>query len=57
MIFILGSGICGGAATGGMLIGGRAVQGVGSGGIIMIIGMPFSSQLSSDKKYGLLILT
>ncbi|KAI1661699.1 major facilitator superfamily domain-containing protein [Daldinia decipiens] len=35
-IFMLGSGICGGAMTGGMLIAGRAVQGVGSGGIIMV---------------------
>ncbi|KAI1372088.1 MFS general substrate transporter [Hypoxylon crocopeplum] len=35
-IFMLGSGICGGASTGGMLIAGRAVQGVGSGGIIMV---------------------
>ncbi|KAI1503767.1 major facilitator superfamily domain-containing protein [Biscogniauxia marginata] len=35
-IFTLGSGICGGATTGAMLITGRAVQGVGSGGIIMI---------------------
>jgi MFS family permease len=35
-IFVLGSGICGGASTGAMLIGGRAVQGVGSGGIIMV---------------------
>ncbi|KAI0203700.1 MFS general substrate transporter [Astrocystis sublimbata] len=35
-IFVLGSGICGGATTGGMLIAGRAVQGVGSGGIIMV---------------------
>lgn len=34
--FTLGSGICGGASTGGMLIAGRAVQGVGSGGIIMM---------------------
>ncbi|KAI0894508.1 major facilitator superfamily domain-containing protein [Annulohypoxylon nitens] len=34
-IFVLGSGICGGATTGGMLIAGRAVQGVGSGGIVM----------------------
>ncbi|XXG94028.1 hypothetical protein Hte_000279 [Hypoxylon texense] len=36
-IFTLGSGICGGASSGAMLIAGRAVQGVGSGGIIMII--------------------
>jgi MFS family permease len=35
-IFILASGICGGAHSGGMLIAGRAVQGVGSGGIIMV---------------------
>lgn len=35
-IFVLGSGICGGASTAGMLIAGRAVQGVGSGGIIMV---------------------
>lgn len=35
-IFVLGSGICGGASTGGMLIAGRAIQGVGSGGIIML---------------------
>jgi MFS family permease len=35
-IFMLGSGICGGATTGGMLIAGRSVQGAGSGGIIMV---------------------
>lgn len=35
-LFILGSGICGGATTAGMLIAGRAVQGAGSGGIIMV---------------------
>ncbi|KAF4627060.1 hypothetical protein G7Y89_g11095 [Cudoniella acicularis] len=34
--FMLGSGICGGASTGGMLIAGRAVQCVGSGGIVMV---------------------
>ncbi|KAI1128336.1 major facilitator superfamily domain-containing protein [Nemania abortiva] len=33
--FVLGSGICGGAKTGGQLIAGRTIQGVGSGGIIM----------------------
>ncbi|ROW15257.1 hypothetical protein VPNG_03104 [Cytospora leucostoma] len=36
-VFTLGSGICGGASNGGMLIAGRAVQGIGSGGIIMVI--------------------
>lgn len=35
-LFMLGSGICGGATTSGMLIAGRAVQGAGSGGIIMV---------------------
>ncbi|KAI1660023.1 major facilitator superfamily domain-containing protein [Daldinia decipiens] len=34
--FFICSGICGGADTGAMLIAGRAVQGVGSGGIIMM---------------------
>ncbi|KAK7736131.1 hypothetical protein SLS53_007158 [Cytospora paraplurivora] len=32
--FMLGSGICGGATSGGMLIAGRAIQGIGSGGIL-----------------------
>ncbi|KAI4863261.1 MFS general substrate transporter [Hypoxylon rubiginosum] len=36
-LFMLGSGICGGATSGAMLIAGRAVQGAGSGGIIMIV--------------------
>ncbi|KAK7973234.1 MFS general substrate transporter [Apiospora saccharicola] len=34
-LFTLGSGICGGASSGAMLIAGRAVQGAGSGGIGM----------------------
>lgn len=33
----LGSGICGGATSGNMLIAGRALQGAGSGGIVLII--------------------
>ncbi|KAI1389185.1 MFS general substrate transporter [Hypoxylon trugodes] len=36
-IYVIGSGICGGARNPAMLIAGRAVQGVGSGGINMII--------------------
>ncbi|KAI0471294.1 major facilitator superfamily domain-containing protein [Xylaria cf. heliscus] len=36
-IFTLGSGLCGGANSGAMLIAGRTVQGIGSGGIIMVI--------------------
>jgi MFS family permease len=38
-IFTLGSGICGGASSANMLIGGRAVQGVGAGGINMLVDM------------------
>ena len=36
-IFNLGSGLCGGATTGGMLIAARAVQGIGAGGINMMV--------------------
>lgn len=36
-LFTLGSGICGGASNGAMLIAGRAIQGMGSGGINMIV--------------------
>ena len=36
-IFTLGSGVSGGATTGNMLIAGRAVQGIGSGGMIMML--------------------
>ncbi|KAK6955965.1 hypothetical protein Daesc_003612 [Daldinia eschscholtzii] len=36
-IYIIGSGICGGAGNSAMLIAGRAIQGMGSGGINMII--------------------
>ncbi|KAL2128434.1 hypothetical protein VTI74DRAFT_9187 [Chaetomium olivicolor] len=36
-IFNLGSGICGGASSGTMLIVGRAIQGLGSGGLNMLI--------------------
>ncbi|PKY00811.1 MFS general substrate transporter [Aspergillus campestris IBT 28561] len=37
VLFILGSGICGGATSAAMLIAGRAVQGIGGGGINMLI--------------------
>ncbi|GFF96212.1 uncharacterized MFS-type transporter C1399.02 [Aspergillus udagawae] len=37
VLFILGSGICGAASSAAMLIAGRAVQGVGGGGINMLI--------------------
>lgn len=36
-IFALGSGICGGATSSDMLIAGRAVQGIGAGGLNMLI--------------------
>lgn len=36
-IFILGSGLCGGATSANMLIGARAVQGIGAGGINMMV--------------------
>ncbi|KAI1471039.1 MFS general substrate transporter [Daldinia caldariorum] len=36
-VYIIGSGICGGARNSAMLIAGRAIQGMGSGGINMII--------------------
>ncbi|KAK8876854.1 MFS general substrate transporter [Apiospora arundinis] len=38
-VFALGSGVSGGAYSTGMLIAGRAVQGVGGGGIILMIEM------------------
>ncbi|KAI9848703.1 MAG: hypothetical protein M1837_006790 [Sclerophora amabilis] len=36
-VFTLGSGICGGASSSNMLIGGRTIQGLGAGGINMLI--------------------
>ncbi|KAF4635954.1 hypothetical protein G7Y89_g2121 [Cudoniella acicularis] len=38
-LFLLGSGICGGAHNTNMVIGGRAVQGLGGGGLSIIPGM------------------
>lgn len=38
-IFTVGSAICGGASNVGVLIAGRAVQGIGSGGLNMIVDM------------------
>ena len=37
-VFVLGSGICSGAKNAGMMITGRAVQGLGSGGISLLAG-------------------
>ncbi|KAK4147663.1 MFS-type transporter ucsD [Dichotomopilus funicola] len=41
-LFTLGSGICGGATTMGMVIGGRVVQGLGGGGIALMINIVLS---------------
>jgi len=38
-IFLLGSGLCGGSTSMNMLIGSRAVQGIGAGGVNMLIDM------------------
>lgn len=38
-LFMLGSGVCGGATNQAGLIAGRAVQGIGSGGILMAFGV------------------
>lgn len=37
-VFTLGSGLCGGATNAGMMIAGRAIQGLGSGGITLLNG-------------------
>ncbi|MCJ1384553.1 hypothetical protein MMC17_007670 [Xylographa soralifera] len=40
--FVFGSGICGGANSGAMLIAGRAIQGIGGGGLNMIVDVVIS---------------
>lgn len=40
--FVLGSGLCGGASSARMLIAGRAVQGAGSGGIVLVTSIVIS---------------
>lgn len=37
-LFMLGSGVCGGARDGATLIAGRTIQGLGSGGIVLAFG-------------------
>ena len=56
-IFTLGSGICGGATSGAMLIAGRAVQGIGSGGIIMVIGSYCQKSTHFGSTYDELLLS
>ncbi|KAM5438229.1 hypothetical protein McanMca71_007966 [Microsporum canis] len=58
-LFTLGSGICGGATSGAMLIAGRAVQGIGSGGVNMIVDVIISDlvPLRERGNYIAIILT
>ncbi|KAM7193007.1 Major facilitator superfamily domain containing protein, partial [Rhypophila sp. PSN 637] len=49
-IFTLGSGICGGASTGNMLIAGRAIQGAGSGGIVLTVNIIVSDLCPLRKR-------
>ncbi|KAK0652671.1 major facilitator superfamily domain-containing protein [Cercophora newfieldiana] len=49
-IFTLGSGICGGANSGGMLIAGRAIQGAGSGGIVLTVNIIVSDLCPLRKR-------
>ncbi|KAK5652234.1 hypothetical protein OQA88_10731 [Cercophora sp. LCS_1] len=49
-IFTLGSGICGGATTGNMLIAGRAIQGAGSGGIVLTVNIIVSDLCPLRKR-------
>lgn len=44
-LFMLGSGVCGGARHGGTLIAGRTIQGLGSGGIVQAFGMYYMLRL------------
>ncbi|KAK4206769.1 major facilitator superfamily domain-containing protein [Rhypophila decipiens] len=49
-IFTLGRGICGGASTGNMLIAGRAIQGAGSGGIVLTVNIIVSDLCPLRKR-------
>ncbi|XWW93412.1 hypothetical protein V2A60_001345 [Cordyceps javanica] len=58
-VYTLGSGICGGANNGATLIAGRAVQGIGSGGVNMIVDVVVSDlvPLRERGNYIAIILT
>lgn len=58
-LFTLGSGICGGATNGAMLIAGRAIQGMGSGGINMIVDIIVSDMVPLRERgnYMAIVLT
>jgi MFS family permease/ubiquinone/menaquinone biosynthesis C-methylase UbiE len=48
--FVLGSGIAGGAKGAGMLIGGRTVQGLGAGGILVLIDVVVSDLVPLQER-------
>lgn len=50
LAFTVGSAICGGASSGGVLIAGRAVQGIGSGGLNMIVDVIISDLVPLRKR-------
>lgn len=65
VLFILGSSIYGGASNSGMLIAGRAIQGMGPGGINMIVDVIVSNMvplrerdnfIAIDRTYRILVL-
>jgi hypothetical protein len=49
-IFVLGNGICGGANSSGMLIAGRCVMGVGTGGLTMMLELIVSDIVPVRKR-------
>lgn len=50
LLFILGSGICGGASSINMLIGGRVVQGLGGGGISALVNIIISDIVALHQR-------
>ena len=49
-LFALGSGICGGAKSMNMLIAGRAIQGLGGGGIQSLTGIILADLVSLQER-------
>lgn len=49
-VFTLGSGLCGGATNGSMFIAGRTIQGVGSGGVTMLVHIIISDMVPLRKR-------
>ncbi|KAJ1900937.1 hypothetical protein LPJ66_001145 [Kickxella alabastrina] len=50
VIFMVGSGVCGGASSMGMLIFGRALQGVGGAGLIALVFIIISDVTSEEER-------